>query len=323
MLLASGCLPPTAGTARVRSRRAIKQTYTVPRVSIEVGPEAMSFRSPHFLLQFEDEIVTVRDFETLDGRESRGRGALLYFESQYEFLTQVLGVEPLGPIRVVVAPRVRVGSEGRASEHDAYAQTHFQRLNGGVAVSTTLYFGIQAFSSPGVRAHEMFHAFAGPYGLPPWLDEGLAVLVEAELIGGAGWAKTNKDLTPIGQDPEGYNLIQTWRQAGSSLPFRDIATYSYAYSIVSVLREQNGDQFFPDFFRLLRQEIARRGLHSYTDEEIVALMSAAAGRDLLPFFRDVLRFRLDAERVRAYLEELRGQAHQEVAPRIPMSGLRP
>ena len=283
--LLAGCYAaPAAPTVR---KRGVKRTYAVPKVEIEVTPDGFSFRTPHFGLVLDPQMETVSGYETAEKRTARGRGAMLFFESQYAFLKETFGIEALAPARVVLAPNIQ------GSEHDAYTQTQTRWTGKGEYVAVaTIYFGIQAFADPAVQAHEIFHAFTSFYGLPAWLAEGFAVLVEAELAGGAGWAKRGRNLKPIGFDGEGYNKIQRWRTDASTLPFRSLETYTYSYSIVSELRDRYGDPLYERFFRLLRRELVTRGPREHTDEEIVALLSAAAGRDLTPFFRDELQFKL-------------------------------
>ena len=279
MALAAGCLAPATGP--VIERRGVKRTYSVPKVDIRESESGFRFVTNHFDLQFDTALGTTKGFETLAERTSRGKGAMLFLESQYAFLREVLGIGAPMLIEVIVYPNIR------GDERDAHASVVAER---GVMRAE---FGIQAFFAQDVRAHEMTHAFTAVYGLPAWLDEGLAVLVEGELAGGAEWAKQNRSLTlmrPIGGGP---NPIQSWRRQGSTLPFRDETTYSFSYSIIAELRDRYGDVFFQRFFQGIHEAVvAERRLREHSDEEIVALMSRAADADLRPFFVGELRFKL-------------------------------
>jgi len=282
----SGCLAPATET--VVEKRGVRRTYTVPKVKTEASPDGFRFTSPHFVLYFAEEMAKTEGYKTPQERISRGLGALLFLESQYAFLTEVLGIDALTTIPVFVAPNIQ------GDEHDAYTQTGWRRNeDGGIEFVVAVFFGIGAFGSPSVRAHEMTHAFTSVYGLPAWLSEGVAVLVEAELTGGAAWARAGRNLKPLGFDQNGYNVIQTWRREGSSLPFRAEDTYTYSYSIVAELRDRYGDPFFQRFFRLLRAEAEAGKVRLHADAEIVALMSQAAGVDLTDFFTRTLRFKLE------------------------------
>jgi len=80
------------------------------------------------------------------------------------------------------------------------------------------------------------------------------------------------------------------------LPFRDLETYSFSYSIIAELRDRYGDVFFQRFFRRLHEmTMAGQRLRERSDEEIILLMSEAAQEDLRPFFVGELGFGLEAE----------------------------
>lgn len=282
----SGCLAPA--TTTVVEKRPIKRTYTVPKVKTEASPDGFRFTSPHFFVHFAPEMAKTEGYQTPPERISRGLGALLFLESQYTFLTEVFGIEAPTVISVFVAPNIR------GDEYDAYTQTNWHHTEEGhLEVAMGVFFGIGAFGRPSIRAHEMTHAFTSIYGLPAWLSEGIAVLVEAELTGGAMWARSGRNLKTLGFDANGYNVIQTWRRSGSPLEFRSAETYTYSYSIVAELRDRYGDPFFARFFQLLKAKVEGGDIRVREDAEIIALMSQAAGEDLTPFFTRTLEFKLD------------------------------
>lgn len=286
-LVLAGCLAPATGP--VIEKRGVKRTYTVPTVKPEHSPDGFTFRSPHFELHFDEAISKMRGYETPDDRISRGLGAMVFLESQYNFLREVLGIDALAMIPIFVAPNI----EG--NEHDAYTRSGWQSDGkGAIQYAVAVYFGAEAFASPSIRAHEMTHAFTSIYGLPAWMNEGLGVFVESELAGGAGWARNNRSLKPLGFDENGYNVIQLWRREGSALTFRSVETYSYSYSVVTELSDRHGDPLFQRFFQLISEETKAQGPRMHTDEDIVSLLSRAAGTDLTPFFEKELQFKLSA-----------------------------
>jgi hypothetical protein len=206
-------------------------------------------------------------------------------EGQYEFVKTIFGFEAKDKIKVNVHRLLR------GSTNDAYtSMSRSTKVVDGqlqAVYNIEVYFSIETFKSRSVQAHELTHAFTQVYGLPAWLAEGMAVLVESEYAGGALWAKAKRDLEPIGFDEDGVNIIQNWRGHASTLPDRSIETYAYAYSIVSELRQRYGDDFFKQFFALLDKD----GIHYKTEvlssSVIVYYMSQAASEDLVPFFRQL------------------------------------
>jgi hypothetical protein len=287
--LAAGCMAP-ATTGPMVARRGLKRTYTVPKVKPVASEDGFEFRTPHFLLRIAPEVASMDGYRTREQRTSRGLGAMLALESQYNFLGEVLGIEAPTAIHVFVVPQVG----GR--EIPAVTRPVFRRdARGNMEVVVEVHFQPEVFADPSTRAHEITHAFTILDGLPDWLQEGFAVLVEGELAGGAGYAKQNRSLRPLGFDAQGYNLIQTWRTSqNNALPFASLETYAYSYSIVAELRDRFGDDFWKRFFQHIREGNIASGVRTKSDADIVAAMSAAAGRDLTPFFADELRFRLTA-----------------------------
>ncbi len=280
--IGSGCLQPATGPT-VR-RRGVKRTYSVPKVDTQTSDAGFRFVTNHFDLQFDRALAGSNGFEMESERASRGKGAMLFLESQYQYLQEVFGIEAPTMIEVRVVP------ETADNEPPAFAR--FVPDRGVVEV----VFGLEQFSAQAARAHEMTHAFTMLYGVPSWLDEGLAVLVEGELAGRAEWAKQRRSLNPIAPHVGPYNAIQLWREEGSDLPFGDVETYSYSYSIVAELRDRYGDVFFQRLFGTLHAQVmAEKRLRERSDGEIVDVMSQSAGEDLRGFFVGELGFHLDED----------------------------
>ena len=273
-------------TKRTLYERQRLETYKLPKIKPKaLSEDGLKFASEHYLLTFSEDIKKVPKFESAQERISRGLGDLIFMEGQYEFVKKIFGFEAKDKIKIIVHRTLR------GNPRDAYTsmsrgmkvvEGQFQAV-----YDIEVHFGIDAFNSRSVQAHELTHAFTQVYALPAWLSEGMAVLVEAEYAGGAHWAKAKRSLEPLGLNENDVNIIQNWRGHGSALPDRSIETYAYAYSIVSELRKRYGDDFFKKFFALL----AKDGIHYkagvLSSSVIVYYMSQAAGEDLLPFFQQL------------------------------------
>ena len=273
-------------TKRTLYERQRLETYKLPKIKPKaLSEDGLKFASEHYLLTFSEDIKKVPKFESAQERISRGLGDLIFMEGQYEFVKKIFGFEAKDKIKIIVHRTLR------GNPRDAYTsmsrgmkvvEGQFQAV-----YDIEVHFGIDAFNSRSVQAHELTHAFTQVYALPAWLSEGMAVLVESEYAGGAHWAKAKRSLEPLGLNENDVNIIQNWRGHGSALPDRSIETYAYAYSIVSELRKRYGDDFFKKFFALL----AKDGIHYkagvLSSSVIVYYMSQAAGEDLLPFFQQL------------------------------------
>ena len=291
MLSIPGCVEAFKSAQRSRPKRALYErqrleTYQRPKVKPKaLSEDGLKFESEHYFLTFLEDIKKVPKFESAQERISRGLGDLIFMEGQYEFVKKIFGFEAKDKIKVNVHRTLR------ESTNDAYtSMSRGMKVVEGqfqAAYDIEVHFGIDAFKSKSIQAHELTHAFTQVYALPAWLAEGIAVLVESEYAGGAHWAKAKRNLEPIGLDENDVNIIQNWRGHASKLPDRSIETYAYAYSIVSELRKRYGDDFFKKFFVLLDKDGIHYKAGVLSSSVIVYYMSQAAGEDLLPFFRQL------------------------------------
>ena len=302
MLNALGCLQSLQEAQRRQRERRAKlkeqeRTFQRPKSKLIVSKDGLKFESEHYILTFSEDIKNEDGYETTEERVARGGGAVLFLEGQYDFVKNIFGFDAKNKIKVKVEQALGVSEtldgdervvEGR---NDANVQVnksvkrvdnHFE-----AAYDISVSFGIEAFKSRSVQAHELTHAFTSTYALPAWLGEGIGVFVEAEYAGGAGWVKTRRNLTPIGYDKNGVNIIQNWRGHGSTLPGRSVETYAYAYSIIYELRKRYGDDLFKKFFALVEKDGIHHRAGTLSSSVITYYMSQAAGRDLVPFFQEI------------------------------------
>jgi len=302
MLSVLGCLQSLQEAQKLQGEKRAKlkeqeRTFQRPKSKPIVSKDGLKFETEHYILTFAENIEDEDGYETTEERIARGSGAILFLEGQYDFVKNIFGFDAKNKIKVKVEqaleasetldgdePVVRGRNDARALINKSVKRVgnHFV-----TNYDITVYFGIEAFKERSVQAHELTHAFTSAYALPAWLDEGIAVFVESEYAGGAGWAKMNRNLTPIEYDKDGFNVIQNWRGHGSALPGRSIETYAYAYSIVYELRKRYGDDLFKKFFALVEKDGIHHRAGTLSSSVIAYYMSQAVGRDVVPFFKEI------------------------------------
>jgi len=302
MLSVLGCLQSLQeAQKRQREKRAKakeqERTFLRPKGKPKVSEDGLKFESEHYILTFSEDIKNENAYKIAEERKARGSGALIFLEGQYDFVRNIFGFDAKNKIEVKVGrtlkPDKSLDGDKRngGDRRDAHTNISKSVKRVGNHFETTydisVSFGIDAFNSRSVQAHELAHAFTSVYALPAWLDEGIAVFVEAEYAGGAGWAKAMRNLIPIAYDKNGVNAIQNWRGHGSTLPGRSVETYAHAYSIVYELRKIYGDDLFKKFFALIEKDGIHHKVGTLSSSVIVYYMSQAAGRDLVPFFKEI------------------------------------
>lgn len=136
--------------------------------------------------------------------------------------------------------------------------------------------------------HEVVHKALGALGVPAnselrWFHEGVAQYVSVEVCEKAGidvkdvrdWLESSSRVFSSGLAKPGF--VQRWEPSGN-----EGAYYAASYYVVaSIARERGG----LSYIRALASEIRRRG-GVKTNQELVEAMSAAAGEDLTPRFRE-------------------------------------
>ena len=287
-----GCVQPTDRLPRtVRQGRELlgAETYRVLETGLGAAEDGYTFLNDRFRFEFSEEFDDVDGLRTAEERYERGKAASEFLSGGYDFVGDLFGIEAAHPIRVVIAPTL----DGEPD--DAKTETSWLQREGLIVQGShkaTMYFGAEAFSQPAVLAHELTHALLNVYGLPAWLGEGIATLVEVDYAGRRHRASRQTELAPIGLDEDGYNILQTWRGDGSPLEFRSHEAYAAALAIVREIRARFGDDVFPLTF----QEIGRR--RSQQDSapmnvvDVVQAIRAVTGKDARPFFEEI-RFRVD------------------------------
>ena len=86
-------------------------------------------------------------------------------------------------------------------------------------------------------------------------------------------------------DLDNVNAIQTWAGHGSH---DSEWGYSYSYSIAKALYERLGEDFYPELFRIIKQDQLHQKLpRQMKTSMLIYYMNQAAGEDLVPFFQEL------------------------------------
>jgi len=267
------------------------ETYQVVEKGLGADPDGYTFHSARFRFEFSKEFDAIEGYRTPEERFERGKAASAILDGGYEFVRNLFGVDAKGPLRVLVFPAL----DGRAD--DATTQVEWdtlgdKRVEGSERV--TMRFGRWAFESKATLAHELTHALLARYGLPAWLDEGIATLVEHDYALGAPWVGEHATLKPLGLDANGYNILQTWRGDGNPLPFRSTETYGAAYAIVKEMQRRYGEDLFARLFRALDPSRRPFRPNRLTTRELIEALNRVTGEQSERFFEE-LRFRTKDE----------------------------
>ncbi|GIX06525.1 MAG: hypothetical protein KatS3mg115_0928 [Candidatus Poribacteria bacterium] len=293
LVAVEGCAPSGGGrlprSVQQHRERLRVETYRVLDAGLGAQGDGYTFRSQRFVFTFDRAFDTIAGFRTPEERYERGKEAHAVLEGGYAFVRDLFGIEASKPIRVVILPALD-GDPG-----DAKTVTEWKTLDGKIldgSEEVTMYFGYRAFQHAPTLAHELAHALLGVYALPAWLNEGIATLVEVDYAKGRPLRGTGRFPEPLGFDPEGYNIIETWRGDGNPLPFRSGETYSYAYAIVKELQRRYGEDVFVRFFAELKRTKPHLQGTLLTSEQIVDVLERLVGPEVREFFAKTLRFRV-------------------------------
>lgn len=281
-----GHLPNRIAQERARLR---VPTYQVLEKGLGADPDGYTFHSERFRFEFSKEFDQVEGYRTPQERLERGKIAYAVLEGGYAFVRDLFGVEVKRPIRVVISPTLN----GKADEANTFVQWDTLdglRVEG--SEQATMNFGQAAFESKATLAHELSHALLSKYGLPTWMDEGIATLVEHDYANGVPWVSEHTTLTLIGFDENGYNILQTWRSDGNPLPFRSAKAYGAAYAIVKEMQRRYGTHIFVRLFRELDRTRIPLRPNRLTTRELVDTLNRITGQQTEQFFQE-LHFRTD------------------------------
>ena len=295
-LMGVGCAALQTPPTKRRTLSSQQPTmYARPQFKPQISADGLRFESPHYVVQFSEDMAELPGYNTLEKRKAKGAGDLIFLEGQYDFFEELFGFAARDTIKIEVSHKQafqgQIGEEVIPNARDALTSTQrsSQVVDGKVVpkYEIKMLFGVDAFESKATRAHELTHAFTAGYALPAWMAEGFAVLVEEDYGGGRGWAQQKTDLEPVGYDAEGRNSLQTWRGDNSKLPFRSADLYAYSYRILKELQQQYGMDLFSRFFSHLEKDGVARKVQTLGNSVVVYYLGQAAGEDLVPFFESL------------------------------------
>lgn len=288
-LCISGCA--SLEQAQQRRQEKIKQqqskrylTLSRPDVQISGSPDGLEIGSDHYTLTFHEDLLKNKAFDEAREREDFGHGALVYMESLYAFIQELFGIDP--PVRRM---GIVLYEEFRGTTRVAITETKYSIVPQGNELLRTvdaikMHFPIAMFNQRDVRAHELTHAFTTVYYFPVWFTEGIAVFVQNEYAKGTGHGRFNlQDKMKL--DMDNVNAIQTWEGHGSA---DSQWGYSYSYSIAKEMYDRFGEDFYPELFRIIKQDKLHQKLsRQMKSSMLIYYMSQAAGVDLVPFFQEL------------------------------------
>ena len=277
--------------ARLRQQEKIRReqskrylTFARPDAQIWVSPDELEIGSDHYALTFHEDLLKHAAFDEAKEREEFGRGALVYMESLYTFIQELFGIDP--PVRRI---GIVLYEKYRGTTRVAITETNYSMMPQGNEVSRTvgkitMHFPMAMFDRRDVRAHELTHAFTTVYYFPIWFTEGIAVFVQNEYAKGAGHLRIDLQ-DEMKLDMDNVNAIQTWKGHGSA---DSQWGYSYSYSIAKELYDRFGEDFYPELFRVIKQDKLHQTLpRQMKSSVLIYYLSQAAGEDLVPFFQEL------------------------------------
>ena len=290
---------------RIAEKRSEKHLMLkASKGSININPNPLEGKphgeSEHYTLTFAEDLQAKEDFDEDKERETFAGSALSYMESLYDELHNIYGFKPKHKIHVTL--------------YDLYEGTNRIAVTGtqynyGNNIKTvtgiTMHFPMSMYKKHEVRVHELTHAFTNIYFLPTWFNEGIAVLMQMEYAGGSGHPKFDSLERNLKLDLNGINELENWGGHIETTPLTHWR-YSYAYSVVSELRERYGNELYIRVFELMEADQLHQKLAGAMPTSfIVYYISQAAGVDLVPFFQK-LKFnvrKINKEDILQYIQQ--------------------
>ena len=294
VLVFSGCAALEEARQRrekrlLEERNASSLMLKPPKSEIDEGniaPNALFGESDHYTITFVEDLQQLPAFDEIAEREEFILSALNYMESLYDAMHEHFGFHPEHKIHVTLHDLLR------GSKLGAFTTTKYSRgmQNGRYMKSIDgikMDFPMQMYEKPGVRAHELTHAFTNIYYIPVWFSEGIAVLIQTEYAQGGLHPKLNSLKVDTRVDINGVNELENWGGHTDNSPLTQWR-YSYAYTLVAELWERYGPDFYIKVFELMETD----GLHQQLEDLmptsiLVYYFNQAAGEDLVPFFRSL------------------------------------
>lgn len=276
---------------------ASKATINVEATPLEGKPHG---ESEHYTLKFADDLLAMDDYDEPQERETFANSALLYMESLYDAMHNIFGFKPEHKIHVTLYDLYR------GTNRIAVTGTQYRYGNNIKTVTgITMHFPMSMYAKPGVRVHELTHAFTNIYFLPTWFNEGVAVLMQMEYAKGSGHPKFESLERSLKLDLNGINELENWGGHMETTPLTHWR-YSYAYTVVSELRERYGNELYIRVFELMETDQLHQKLAGAMPTSfIVYYISQAAGVDLVPFF-EKLKFnvrKINKEDILQYIQQ--------------------
>ena len=284
-LFFNGCavLEEAHQTRKARIKKRIDNEYvflTTYKGEAQVDENGKKAESEHYTLTLHDDLNSHDDFDKPLERKEFMLSVLSYMESLYDNLHERFGFEPGYKIHVTIYKNYR--NNVRADTEMEYIFSNQVKTLRSISVN----FPLSMYQDPGVRAHELTHAFTAPYFLPLWFDEGIAVSIQSEFAKSRHHPKFDSLQTNIRRNLNGVNSLEDWETGGS--PELTHWRYRYAYTVIDALERLYGKDFYIKTFQLMDADQLHNKLpNRMSNSFLIYYLSIAAGTDLVPFFKDL------------------------------------
>ena len=270
-------------TREARKKKRIENEYvllTTYKGEAQVDENGKKAESEHYTLTLHDDMNSLEDFDDPLERKEFMLSVLSYMESLYDNLHERFGFEPGYKIHVIIYKNYL--NNVRADTQKEYTISN----QGKVLRRISVNFPLSMYQDPGVRAHELTHAFTAPYFLPMWFDEGIAVSIQSEFANSASHPKFDSLQTNLKRNLNGVNCLEDWETGGS--PELTHWRYRYAYTIISELEKLHGKDFYIKTFQLMDADQLHNKLpNRMSNSFLLYYLSKAGGTDLVSFFLDL------------------------------------
>lgn len=250
---------------------------------VQIGKDAIKSESAHYTLTFSDDLQADKAFDEVEERNEFAQSALGYMESLYDQMHKLYGFQPEHKIHVTLH-KVYRGVTTVATTTTQYRQEYKGNESLKIITGIKMDFPLAMYKQPGVRVHELTHAFTNIYFLPTWFNEGIAVMMQTEWGKDTGHPKFSSLENNTKRNLDGINDLEDWASHGGTSKLTQWR-YSYAYTIVAELHRRFGSDFYLKVFRLMEADQLHNKLPSKMSTSfLIYYLSQAAGVDLVPFF---------------------------------------
>ena len=294
---------------RMAEKRNAKQfLLSTSKAAINVNANPLDDKphgeSDHYTLKFAADLQATDDFDEPQERETFANSALVYMESLYDEMHNIFGFKPEHKIHVTLH-KLFQGSDSHAITGTQYQYGNNIKYVTGIE----MHFPMAMYEKHEVRVHELTHAFTNIYFLPTWFSEGIAVLMQREYAKGGMFSKYDNLQLHLKKDLNGMNELENWGGHGAGGPLTQWR-YTYAYSVVSNLRDKYGNELYIKVFELMeKDQLHQKLIGAMPTSFLVYYFSQAAGTDLVPFF-EKLKFnvrKLEKTDILEYIRQLNTQ----------------